>query len=185
MMTWRSVEGWEGYYDVSDNGLVRCCLRPVDRKWGAVNWTGGTLTPRLHSQGYLRVNLSRDGIAVDAYIHRLVAKAFIRNEEDLPYVNHINGNKKDNKVENLEWVSPSQNCEHAYVTGLSKRIKLKVFDRDGEVLYDGITVSELVKLGYQQPAISRCLSGRLGSHKSCKFEIIKEIDYETSCQQQQ
>lgn len=140
-----------------------------------MNWTGGILVPREHDRGYYRVNLSIGGEVIDKYIHRLVAEAFIDNPENRDYVNHKDGDKQNNHWMNLEWATPKENTEHALDTGLAKRDYLVVRDKQGAVVHEGITVAELVLLGFQQPAISRCLSGKLHSHKSCTFEILKEI----------
>lgn len=175
METWRDVIGWEGYYEVSNNGYVRSTPRPVDRAWGVINWSGKVLTPRIHSEGYLRVSLSREGVAVDAYIHRLVAEAFIHNPLELEYVNHKDGVKTNNCELNLEWVTALENNQHALDTGLREQIELIVVDKLDNVVYDGVTVSQLVKLGFQQPAISRCLSGKLKTHKGYKYEIKEKF----------
>lgn len=171
MDTWVPIVGWEGYYDVSDKGYVRCCPRFVDRAWGIVLWRGGNLKMRKHTNGYSRVQLSKDGVSHDLYVHRLVAEAFIRNDESLPYVNHKNGDKSDNNWLNLEWVTPSQNSEHAFETGLNKRILIDVLDCDSNVVYSGFTIKQLVDIGFQQPAISRCLSGKLKTHKGFNYRI--------------
>ena len=71
------------------------------------------LHPHLTNRGYLRVNLSKDKTVKRAHIHRLVAEAFIPNPDNLPDVDHIDGNKLNNNVENLQWVSHSDNCRKA------------------------------------------------------------------------
>lgn len=175
MERWVSVVDWEGYYDVSDLGNVRCCPRFVDRDWGAVWWSGDNLKMRKHSNGYSRVQLSRNGESKDFYVHRLVADAFISNLDNRPYVNHINGIKDDNSLSNLEWVTPSQNSQHAYDSGLRQRILINVIDKNNNVIYDSVTVHDLVSLGFQQPAISRCLSGKMKTHKGFKYEIKENV----------
>lgn len=76
------------------------------------------LTPREHHKGYLQVHLRVEGKDKTIKIHRLAAEAFVPNLYNLPQVNHKDGNKKNNKAENLEWVSNSSNQKHAYKNGL-------------------------------------------------------------------
>ena len=71
------------------------------------------LHPHLTNRGYLRVNLSKDKTVKRVGVHRLVAEAFIPNPDNLPAVDHIDGNKLNNKVENLQWISHSDNCRKA------------------------------------------------------------------------
>jgi hypothetical protein len=77
----------------------------------------GFLAP-FNCNGYLRVSLSSNNKFKKYLIHRLVAESFIENMENKPFVNHINGNKSDNRLENLEWCNNSENMIHAYKTGL-------------------------------------------------------------------
>lgn len=81
------------------------------------------LTPRKHSNGYLRVMFSVNNKHYDRYIHRLVALMFLENPQNYPEVNHIDGNKENNKVDNLEWCTRSQNNKHMYDMLNAKRIK--------------------------------------------------------------
>lgn len=77
------------------------------------------LTPRRDKYGYLLINLYKDKISSTFKVHRLVAETFIPNPENKLQVNHINGIKSDNRVENLEWATHSQNQRHAYSLGLN------------------------------------------------------------------
>lgn len=79
------------------------------------------LKPRLTSKGYHRVSLSKNNQVKDAYIHRLVVQAFLDNPEQLPEVNHIDADKSNNSVDNLEWVSRLGNNHHAASLGLQYR----------------------------------------------------------------
>lgn len=78
------------------------------------------LRQRLHTGGYKQVTMSF-GKPKDAYVHRLVAEAFIPNPDNKPCVNHIDGNKHNNHVSNLEWVTDSENQKHSYSIGLNSR----------------------------------------------------------------
>lgn len=79
------------------------------------------LTPKENWDGYLRIQLWDKGNCSYVGIHRLVAEEYIPNPENKPFVNHINGDKKDNRVENLEWCTQKENIQHAYRTGLSHK----------------------------------------------------------------
>ena len=95
---WKPIEGWP--YSVSDDGHVR-----NDR-------TGHILKMHEMNRGYLDVLLCNNGISQNKTVHRLVAEAFIPNPECKPQVNHKDGNKKNNYVSNLEWVTNSENQLH-------------------------------------------------------------------------
>lgn len=122
--TWKSIKGYEGIYEVSNQGKVRSlnrmnpCNAGEKRRSFLQCLTGVTLKPTLCSSGYLGVSLKRGSKNKTATIHSLVAKAFIPNPENFPQVNHIDGNKLNNVVVNLEWCSHSQNMKHAADNGL-------------------------------------------------------------------
>ncbi|HCN5579784.1 TPA: HNH endonuclease [Escherichia coli] len=113
--TAKDIAGYEGKYSVTTDGRVYPHSR-VDSR-GRLQ-KGRWLKPVNHSDGYLYVNLRDKGALKKHYIHRLVAAAFIDNPNSLPQVNHINGIKSDNRVDNLEWVTGCQNMVHASKSGL-------------------------------------------------------------------
>lgn len=117
---WKPVKDYEGIYEVSDTGLVRSLDR-VDR---LNRFKKGTLkAPCDNGRGYLCVNLKAHGKQAQKTIHRLVATAFIPNPDNLPEVNHKDGNKANNHVDNLEWCTVSDNKKHAFKNGLNKQRK--------------------------------------------------------------
>lgn len=108
---WRAVEGWP--YEVSDRGRVR-----RSEPGSNVTFPGKVLAQHKYGKGYLHVTLHMDGGRKTFPVHRLVARAFIGAPEDNQQINHKNGDKKDNRPKNLEWVSPGENMKHAYDTGM-------------------------------------------------------------------
>lgn len=97
---WRPVSGYENLYQVSSLGRVRSCK------------SGRILKLRETNKGYFRAHLSKDGHAKDYSIHKLVATAFLPNPSCLNQVNHIDENKANNHVSNLQWCSCRQNINH-------------------------------------------------------------------------
>ncbi len=108
---WKDIPGYEGIYAISDTGMIR----RVSLGANGASKPGKLLNPRPMKSGYLRVNLGKGGVITDCLIHRLVLITFIGQPEgDKNQVNHKNGDKSDNRLINLEWVSQSQNITHAY-----------------------------------------------------------------------
>lgn len=116
---WRAIEGYEGLYEVSDQGRVRSMDRMVPCRWGGTMMRRGVARNGSKApNGYLRVDLYRDGVVKYHAIHRLVANAFCEVVGSAETVNHKNGLKRDNRAVNLEWTSQSENSRHAIRTGL-------------------------------------------------------------------
>jgi hypothetical protein len=109
---WRDIVGYERLYQVSNWGRVKSLPRNGTIKEERI------LKPRVTKNGYLYVHFRNGNISKYVKIHRLVAEAFIPNPENKPQVNHINGNKLDNRVDNLEWNTASENTMHAFKLGL-------------------------------------------------------------------
>lgn len=115
---WRPVRGWEDYYEVSSHGRVRSCDRLVQHaKGGMALKKGKVLKNRIDGKGYPFVGLYRASKGIQLRVHRLVADAFIPNPRSVPYVNHIDADRTNPQVSNLEWVTQSENLQHASKLG--------------------------------------------------------------------
>lgn len=115
---WKPIHGFEDYYEVSNKGCVRSLSRLVKCSRGKNFriWKGKILSNILSAKGYYQVSLSVEGETHKVYVHRLVAETFLEDRNET--VNHKDGNKLNNCLFNLEWVSYSYNNSHAYTLGL-------------------------------------------------------------------
>ena len=115
---WKDIEGYEGLYQVSNLGRVRSLGRTINRmtRWGTVKpytISGRVLKILTASYNACYVHLfDMNGTSTNHTVHRLVAKAFIPNPNNLSDVNHKDENRKNNNVENLEWMSHVDNCNY-------------------------------------------------------------------------
>lgn len=107
MIIWRDVVGYEGLYKVSSNGEIE-------------RVGGFKLSQTNDERGYKKVSLCKNGIPKTIRVHRVVADAFLRKVEGKPHINHIDGNKANNNIKNLEWCTPVENMNHAYDYDLRK-----------------------------------------------------------------
>ena len=113
---WKDIKGYEGKYQVSNLGRVKSLNY---RRMGFEK----ILSPGLDGRGYKMAPLTICGKTKLLKIHRLVAETFIPNHNNYPCVNHIDGDKTNNNVDNLEWCTQKYNVQHAYVSNLITQVK--------------------------------------------------------------
>jgi hypothetical protein len=172
---WKAVVGFEGFYEVSNLARVKSLERWEDRQS-----IGGVLYKFLRKElirkqilgqyGYLRIILRKEGKSTYCSIHRLIADAFIDNPWNKPYVNHINGIKHDNRIENLEWCTAKENSLHSFSNGLqvmpkgaenSRSIPISQFTNEGRWVRDWAGATEVQReTGFHQATISACIKGK-------------------------
>lgn len=119
---WKEIPGFNQYYQVSNIGRIKTMFRMVNGKNGALRpRPEKIMKPKLTMFGYRTISLFNPSKKkVDIFVHRLVAQAFIPNPENKTQVNHIDGNKQNNHVDNLEWNTASENTIHAHKNNLVK-----------------------------------------------------------------
>lgn len=121
MEEWRDIKGYEGLYQVSSLGRVKSLCGYDNRKRNKIKEKVLKNILQKQGKGYYFVTLWRGGEkAKRASVHRLVANAFLENQDNKPCVNHIDGNTKNNRADNLEWCTYKENTEHAYNNGFFK-----------------------------------------------------------------
>lgn len=180
---WKTIPGFGGRYEVSNIGRIRSYANGRHgNKDGFV-----VLKQKKIRGGYLQVNLympNGNGKQYCKLVHRLVAEAFVLNPNDLPVVNHMDGNKVNNMADNLEWVTVSENRFHAVRNGLSKpsqrqkeavsnyhSIPVVMCDKDmNELAHFDSAFQASLKTGADNSAIIKCCRGKLKSTKGYKWK---------------
>jgi hypothetical protein len=165
MEIWKDIEGYEGLYQVSSCGRIKSLARSY--KFGPNNEK--ILKARKSRKGkngwsYPSVALYKDNIAKFYTIHRLVAIHFIPNLENKPQVNHKDGNKLNNNINNLEWATQSENSQHAWDSGLNNEVREKIRKWN-----TGKKLSDETK---------QKMSNRLKGKKSWNKGMTKQQEYE-------
>lgn len=184
---WKEIKGYEGYYEVSEAGEVRSLDRVVYDTKGCHKGKAHPVKSRMMKQsisighgrkdGYYVVNLHKDGISYVIPVHLLVARTFIPNTLNLPTVNHIDGNKLNNDVSNLEWVSYSDNNIHALKNGLRnpRGTPIAQLTTDGKLVGVYNSSYEATRLtGLSFNNISHCLNGRANTAYGFVWKRLSE-----------
>lgn len=165
MEQWRKVEGYNGRYLVSTDGRVKSSK------------SGRILTQGITHRGYMKVHLCDSDKERNVFVHRLVAEAFIPNPENKPQVNHIDGNKLNNNVENLEWSTPLENVRHSWKNGLrdgnvqwyeSKKKRVIAISNDGSNVIRFNSIAE-AKRHFKTNHVSDVLNGHREQTKGYRF----------------
>jgi len=179
---WLPVPSFEDRYEVSNTGKIRskvCYKRPDNF----------LMKIYINKKGYCRVGLKRKGECQGNYaVHRLVAEAFIPNPHNKPFINHKDGNKQNNHIENLEWCTKAENELHAYSvlgkkpnkTGLGRMGKLSVLSKpiqmftiDGEFICQEESARILARKYKLEPsAITMVAQGKRKFHKGYTFKYV-------------
>lgn len=164
---WRPVKGYEGLYEVSNIGNVRSIKRKkvITNTLGSFerSYGGRLVKPFVAHNGYMRVSLCKDGKERKFPVHRLVAQAFIPNPSHLDQINHIDENKKNNNVNNLEWCDCKYNSNYGTrLERLSRKNGKRVFQiKDGAIINEYCSVNEAERqTGISHVIINRVVNGR-------------------------
>lgn len=182
-MQWKEIDGYEGYYEVSDSGLVRSMDRIIVDKNGHKTFHTGKNMKLTRGKshetkdGYFLVNLHKNSVSDVVQVHILVAKAFIPNPCRLPTVNHKDGDKANNNVDNLEWASYGENNIHALRHKLRSPRGNPIVQKtlDGRVVnYFSSTCDATRKTGVSTGSISHCLNHRTKSAGGFVWEKLSK-----------
>ena len=165
---WKDIKGFEGKYQISNLGRVKSLQR---------NGRPERILRLNLIKGYAYTTLSNGsrGNKKKLKVHRLVAEAFIPNPHNKPEVNHIDGDKRNCKVENLEWVTHQENCKHAYETGLrTDNVYVNQIDvNTGKVIATFKSMKEASRItGVNYDSIAHCSRGDYKTGGGYKWERV-------------
>jgi len=169
------VKGYEGYYVVSKDGIVKRLAMWSDRTPQSPQYTPERIVKiNISPYGYYSCKFCMKGVKSTILMHRLIATAFIPNPENKRTVNHKDGNKLNNHIDNLEWATDKEQIIHAYDNNLNHRNYLKVYNNDGSVRHESITITNLaIELNVTRDHVySTIISKKKTKIKNLKVEIL-------------
>lgn len=172
---WKDIKDYEGLYQVSNLGRVKRILFINNKFIKKENKILKIQTNKFNRQ---YISLYKNNKRKNCTVHRLVAKAFIPNPNNLPEINHIDGNPSNNNVKNLEWCTASYNCKHAYQNGLNEKFKKynesrkKAIKRSDGKVYSCI-YEAIKELNVKSCSLRDALKGRT---KTCKGYTWRYVD---------
>ena len=171
---WKDIVGYEGKYAVSNWGRVKSLYNGRHKKFREK-----ILSPGKHGNGYLFVNLYRNGEQKKYWVHRLILMTFnpVENMENLD-CNHLDENKLNNRLENLEWCTHEENCNHGTRNKRAaekKSIPIAQLALDGKLVnvYKSSMAAER-EGGFTQQNINACCKGKLKTHGGYRFMYLSE-----------
>lgn len=172
---WNPIPGWEGYYEVSNVGLIKSVERTYFNGIAHILTTTGILKPKLDKDCYLQVTLCKQGQKHYYKVNQLVAKTFLPNPANKPFTDHINGVRWDNRVENLRWVTQSENIKAAFELGRKKVASKEInqYDLAGNFIKHFDAISHVEKDGYKSRTVNDALIRRNGNAYGYKWEYVK------------
>lgn len=174
MEIWKDISGYEGHYVISNKGRVKGLERKIVNRGRIQTKRESILTPFI-SGGYLSVILHKNSKGKTFKVHRLVASEFIKNVNGYKEVNHIDENKLNNNMDNLEWCDRKQNINHGTRTlraSISNSKPVIGTRLDNKQTIFGINAVSLSELGFNHRHISECCRGKRKTHKNFTWEFI-------------
>lgn len=175
---WRPIKGYEGLYEISNMGRVKRLGRKSITSSGKVRYLKEALRqPQKSKKGYMNVRLTNKGVYKSFIVHRLVAEAFIENPLNKPQVNHIDEDRSNNRVDNLEWVTCIENNNHGSRNEKISKIQRKPVE--GMSLKDKSTLKykqlkDTSFDGFNHLMVSRCCRGIQYKHRGYIWRFLTE-----------
>ena len=171
---WKDIPDFEGLYQVSDKGRVRSLDRKVWNGGKGVFYSlKGKVIKQFNNRGYRYVPLSKNGKPTNVSVHRLVAEAFLPNSEKLTHVNHKDENKKNNRLENLEWCTPKYNTYYGKKTRIKPVVATNVLTGE-QTTYPSIMEASRLG-GFYPSAICNACKGKLKTHGKHYWQYLEEV----------
>lgn len=168
---YKAIKGYEGIYEVNELGQVRSIDRMVEHKnRKIINYKGKELKPDINKGGYANVRLSKNGIIKNMKVHRLVAETFLSNPNNLPEVHHKNHDRRDNRVENLQWVTRTEQRDNHWKMAKLKAqaIRLRVIGHGIDKIYNSAREVER-ELGVSNTYVLNTAKGKFKQAKGYRI----------------